>query len=407
MDARLDDYIGLRIARYRDVGRLTQRELADAVGVSREHLSRVENGRKAVTDRRMLYAFATALGVSVTDLTGQPAPPRSQDDLVMYSAVPALRGALDDDPEDDSRITASMLAAEVDRAMAARMACDYHTLAALLPGLVMDARRLADEDGDSGRVGLELFVRAAVCASLTIKPFGHIDLATRLGERARIAAVQLGSPASLAAADFALAQTALASGTVGGRRRSLAAATRAADQIGDVGGDEALSWYGMLHLQAALSAATLGRVDEAAAHHSEATAVAARVSADPWRMEVTPANVGVWRVAIALESGEPDRAPQYARAVDRTGLRTRQRLAHLHIACGRGWYQAGKPDKAVRQFLAADTVAPSELRSRPSVREIVGQMVRDARRRGGPELRKLALRVGVDPLDPDLDAGVV
>ncbi|MFF3852252.1 hypothetical protein [Micromonospora sp. NPDC002575] len=35
-----------------------------------------------------------------------------------------------------------------------------------------------------------------------------------------------------------------------------------------------------------------------------------------------------------------------------------------------------------------------------SLREIVGQMVRDARRRGAPELRDLATRIGVDPLDP-------
>ncbi|MEN3609295.1 helix-turn-helix transcriptional regulator [Plantactinospora sp. ZYX-F-223] len=398
------DYIGLRIARWRDIARLTQQELADTVGISREHLSRVENGHKPVTDRRLLYAFATALGVSVTDLTGQPAQPQTRDDLVIYSAVPALRGALDDDPEDTSPITPKVLAAEVDRAMAARMACDYQTLAALLPPLVMDARRLASVGGDDGRAGLDLLVRATVCASLTVKPFGHIDLAARLVERAQAAADQLDEPALTAAAAFASSQTALASGTVGGRRRSLAIAARAADQVGDIGGDEALSWYGMLHLQAALSAATLGQTDAASAHHGEAEQAAGRAGADPWRMELTPANVGVWRVAEALED-EPGRAPEYARRVDRTGLRTRQRLAHLHISCGRGWYQAGHPDKAVAQFLAADEVSPAELRSRPSVREIVGQIVRDARRQGGAELRELAVRVGVDPLDPDADAG--
>lgn len=403
----MGDYIGLRIARWRDIARMTQQELADAVEISREYLSRIENGHKPVTDRRLLYAFATALGVSVTDLTGQPTPPRTRDDLAIYSAVPALRGALDDDPEYTSPITPTVLAAEVDRAMVARMACDYQTLAALLPALVMGTRRLAGEGGDTGRIGLGLFVRAAVTSALTIKPFGHIDLSTRLAERAQQAASQLGDPASLAAADYALAQTALASGTLGGRRRSFALAAAAADRIGDTGGDEALSWYGMLHLQAALSAATLGRSDDAVAHHTEAAQVAARVGADPWRMEVTPANAGVWRVAIALENGEPDRAPEYARRVDRAALRTRQRLSHLHIACGRGWYQAGRPDKAIRHFLQADEVASSELRSRPAVREIVGQMVRDARRRGGPELRELAVRVGVDPLDPDVNAGPV
>ena len=55
-----------------------------------------------------------------------------------------------------------------------------------------------------------------------------------------------------------------------------------------------------------------------------------------------------------------------------------------------------------RQFLEADTVSAQELRSRSTVREIVGQMVRDARRRGSDELKDLAVRIGIDPLDPDL-----
>lgn len=404
MDRR--DYIGLRISRWRDTARMTQQELADAVGVTREYVSRVENGHKAVTDRRLLYGFASALGVSVTDLTGQPTPPRSRDELAVYSAAPALRGALDDEPEDTSPITLSVLVAEVDRAMAARMACDYQTLSTLLPALVMDTRRLANAGGDDARRGLELFVRATFVSALTIKPFGYVDLSARLAERAQLAAATLGTPVEQAAADYAMAQTALASGTIGGRRRSLTIAAAAADTIGDVAGGEALSWYGMLRLQAALSAATLGQPDDAAAHHAEAQAAAERAGSDPWRMELTPANVGVWRVAEALED-DPGRADEYGQQVDRSGLRTRQRLAHLHISCGRGSYLGGRPDKAVRQFLQADDVAPSELRSRPSVREIVGQMVRDARRHGSPELRELAIRLGIDPLDPDADAGPV
>ncbi|MGW4466057.1 helix-turn-helix domain-containing protein [Micromonospora sp. NPDC004704] len=397
------DWIGLRISRWRDMTRMKQQELADLVGISREQLSRIENGHKAVTDRRLLYAFATALGVSATDLTGQPEQPRTRDELAVYSAVPALRGALDDEPEDSSPITTTVLAAEVDRAMAARMACDYQTLSTLLPALITDTRRLANTE-DGSQEGLALFVRAAVTSALTIKPFGYVDLSLRLAERAQHAARLLDRPVEQAAAAFAGAQTALASGTVGGRRRSFKASADAADAIGDTGDDAALSWYGMLHLHAALSAASLGLADEVDTHHAEARAVAARISSDPWRMEVTTANVDVWRVAIALENGEPDRAPEYARRVDRGSLRTRQRLAHLHIACGRGWYLAGKAEKATRQFLQADDVAASELRSRPSVKEIVTQMTRNARRQGGPELRELAVRMGIDPLDPDGDA---
>lgn len=396
------DYIGLRVARWRDIAGLTQAELAERVGHSREYISMIENGSRIVTKRSLLIALATALGVSVNDLTGQPDRPRSRDELAVYSAVPSLRGALDDDPETLEPIHVAQLTADVDQAMRARMMCDYTTLAGTLPRLIADTRRLVDSDEPAG---LALFVRAAVCAALTIKPFGYVDLSTRLAERAEFAARMLDRPVELAAARFAAAQTALSSGTAGGQRRSLDTAATAAAHLGDVGGDDTLTWYGMLHLHAALSAASLGRASDVSTHLAEAEATAARSGSDPWRMEWSAANVGVWRVGVATENGEPERAPEYARAVDRTQLRTANRLARLHIDAGRGHYAAGEPDLAVRRFLAADDVSGPELRSRTTVREIVAQLVRDARRGGSDELRDLAVRVGVDPLDPDHHQG--
>lgn len=396
------DFIGLRVARWRDITGITQSELAERVGYSREYISMIETGSRIVTKRSLLIALATALGVSVNDLTGQPDRPRSRDELAVYSAVPSLRGALDDDPETLNPINVDQLAADVDQAMRARMMCDYAALARALPRIVADTRRLAAADEPAG---LALFVRAAVCAALTIKPFGYVDLSARLTERAELAARMLDRPVELAATRFAAAQTALASGTAGGQRRSLHTAADAAAQLGDTGDDAALTWYGMLHLHAALSAASLGRADDVAIHLAEAESTAARSTSDPWRMEWSAANVGVWRVGVAVENGEPQRAPDYARRVDRTQLRTANRLARLHIDAGRGHYAAGDTEQAVRRFLAADDVSAPELRSRTTVREIVAQLVRDARRGGSNELRDLAVRVGVDPLDPDHHLG--
>lgn len=396
------EWIGFRVARWRDIAGMTQQELADRVQISREHLSRIENGHKAVTDRRLLYALASALGVSVGDLIDQPTAPRSQHDLAVYSAVPALRGALDDDPPDDHPIDGQRLVTDVARAGAARAACDYPTLARMLPPLIADTRRLANVGGGGAQLGLELFVRIAVTAAIAIKPFGYVDLAARLCERARLAADMLDQPIERAAAAYSAAQCALASGTVGGRQRSLRLAAEAADQLGDTGDDAALGWYVMLHLHAGLSAATVEHSDTAIAHHHEAAQAATRVASDPWHMEPQPSNVGIWRVAIALENGEPAQAPVFARKVDRSEVRTKQRLSHLYIHAGRGAYAAGDSTAAVRHFLEADVVSPSELRTRPLVKELVGQMVRDARRRGSAELRDLATRVGVDPLDPDI-----
>lgn len=89
------DFMGLRVARWRDIGGLTQQQLADAVGVTREYISMIENGHRPVTKRSLLISLAQALGVSITDLTGQPYEPVSQEDLLIYSISSGVRTALD------------------------------------------------------------------------------------------------------------------------------------------------------------------------------------------------------------------------------------------------------------------------------------------------------------------------
>ncbi|MEO3930197.1 helix-turn-helix transcriptional regulator [Micromonosporaceae bacterium B7E4] len=393
------DGIGLRVASWRDTAGMTQQELADRVGVSHAYISMIENGRRAVTKRALIIALASALGVRVEDLTAQPRRPRDRAELAAYSAAPGIRRALDDDP-DGPLPDAADVARRLEEASRARMACDYTTMARLLPDLVEQTRLLATAPATE-RAGLAMFVRVAFFAATGLKSMGHIDLSMRLAERAQLAASQLGEPDETAAAAFALAQVAL---TGGSQRRSLSTATAAAQAVGDTQTGDLATWYGMLHLHASISAASLGRADDASTHYAEAQATLPRANGpDRWRLEFSAANVATWRVAIALENGEPERAPEYARRVDRSALRNIQRRTRLHIDAGRGLFLAGQHDRAVRQFLAADDISSQELRSRPAVQEIVGQMVRDARRHGSTELRELAVRVGIDPLDPDAD----
>ncbi|MGH3746374.1 MAG: hypothetical protein ACRDT8_03140 [Micromonosporaceae bacterium] len=63
---------------------------------------------------------------------------------------------------------------------------------------------------------------------------------------------------------------------------------------------------------------------------------------------------------------------------------------------GRAWFAVGDHKRAVRSILEADEIAPAEVRSRPTIREITGQMVRDGF--GGSELAALAARIGDDLL---------
>jgi transcriptional regulator with XRE-family HTH domain len=394
------DYIGLRVARWRDLAGMTQQQLADAIGCSREYVSMIENGKRAVTKRDLLLKLALAVGVDVNDLTAQPYPPADGLELAVHAVAPRIRRALDGDDDPGEGRPLAQLGTAAETAMVARMACDYPTLGGLLPGLIAETVELAERGTDlqTRELAIGLFVKACVTGSLAVKSYGFVDLGIRLAERADIAARQLRDPVHTAAAQFAFSQALLAGGSM---RRSLAMAVRAADDVQPhLGSDGGREWYGMLHLQAALVGANLrDNDDDVCGHLAEAEETAAYARGNPWRMELTPANVGCWRVAVALESGDPQRAPVLARAVDRSQLLSVQRRVRLLIDTGRGEFLSGKHDKAVRCLLEADEISAIEVRSRPAVREIVGQMVRDSRTRGGSsELRTLAARLRLDPL---------
>lgn len=395
----MTDYIGRRVARWRETAGITQQQLADAVGVSRSYVSLIESGGRAVTKRSLLIDLAGALGVSVPQLLDQPPSPRSRDDLVMSRAAAAVRVALDADPA--ARPVVGTLAERANTIISLRAACDYPALAAHLPPLIADARAVAGYDDEGSRdVGLDAMVKGCVFGALALKTAGYVDLALRLAEHGHSAAQLLGSPVHTAAAQFALCQALMAEGV---RGRALTIATGAADllqpQVG--GGDDARGWYVSLRLQAALCTASMGDHAGAAAHLDDAADVAAHANGPcTWHRDDQATDVDVWRVTTSLENGgDGEAAPDLARRVDRSKLRTPQRLARLYMDTGRGQYARGDREAATSAFLAAYDTAPGEVRHRGSVREIVGQMVRDTpAATGSDRLRLLASRVGVDPL---------
>ncbi|NUS72877.1 MAG: helix-turn-helix transcriptional regulator [Corynebacteriales bacterium] len=399
MSESRSDWIGLRVARWRDIAGMTQQQLADALGVSRPYICMIENGSRAVTKRALLHNLASALGVEATDLTGQPYKPQRREDLLIARAIPLLRVALDEDLEATAKLSVERIRETVEAVMRARMDCQYQRVVELLPELITQTRTLAQSS--TYRVeGLKLATKTLQCAGMTLKTFGHIDLAVRFADRAHELAMLSEEPAYRAATSFTAAQFALAGGTP---RRALRLATAAAEQLGDYGENEERHWYGMLHLNAALVSAGLGRADDSAAHLAEAGIAAAHSHGDPWHMEFGPTNVAIWRVSCALENGEAERAPSLAKKINAALIRTPERRARLHIDCGRGFYAAGNIEAAVRQFLVADQLAPQDVRFRPQVREIVIHMTRGIGGQSGSDmLRELASRVGVDPTMDEL-----
>lgn len=402
--------IGLRIAYWRGLAGISQQQVADHLGVSREFISMVENGKKPLTKIVHAHGIAEILGVSFSDLVGLPYAPINRTDYENQIGITAIRTAIDEGDEPFAPLPLDQLDAVADRAMAARMACDVPELGRHLPALLASTRVLWFDRGD--RIAGELLVKAAVTGALALKSAGWLDLGIRLADLANNVAVALGDPVCVAAARFAVAQCAL---TNGSRRRSLRIAVAGAEdldrltrvgQMPTVRREGVMSWMGLLHLHAALSAAGLpheggSNTDVVDGHLAEAATAARHVTGDTWRMEFGATNVNLWAMGAALENGHPERVRELARRVDVSQLRTAHRRSRFYLDLGRGLFIAGDLDAAVQALLRADLAAPDDLRRRAGIVEIVAQMVRDASgpRGGSTELRDLAVRVGVTDAD--------
>lgn len=394
-----DDWIGLRVAHRRNELGLTQQQLADRTRgkVSRSYLAMIEAGHRPVDKRTTLIALAEALEVSVAWLTATPETSRSPEESAIHAVLPELRAALDGALEIEPRPSWEQLNDDVLALMRARMDCDYITLANGMAPTV--ARTLALTEEMDHRGGATYLALTCTALSLALRPLGLLDLGIRLAEHARWAAERSGDQALVAGSIFAVAQCALSGGVKGQRARSRALALQGAEMIQGDRSDAGMTWQAMLLLHAALSSATLERDDEAEQYLDEAEDIARHITTDPMLMDPSVANVGVWRTAVALEGPTPQRAPELARRVDQSKLGLVQRRVHLLMHAGKGHYLQGNTAKATELFLVADDLAPGEVRSRSSVRELVGHMLRDERRKAGSgPLRELAVKVGVDPL---------
>ncbi|MGB8961151.1 MAG: hypothetical protein WCC38_04235 [Pseudonocardiaceae bacterium] len=107
-----------------------------------------------------------------------------------------------------------------------------------------------------------------------------------------------------------------------------------------------------------------------------------------------PRNVGAWRVALALELGEPGRVVELARNVDVAAITSAGRQAASYGDVGRGLATVrGREAQAVEALPRAEVLAPQRIRTSPFIRETVSDLMRRVRRDAvGRELRCTAVR---------------
>jgi hypothetical protein len=161
----------------------------------------------------------------------------------------------------------------------------------------------------------------------------------------------------------------------------------------------ALASFGSLCLVSALIASATGHPSEANERLAEAQAVAERVGEASRDVSyVGPTNVGLYRMATALERGEADQADELADAINTDHIASSERRAKFWLDNGRALSALrSREDDAVAAFQRSQGLAALRLRSnvyaRKTVTGLLPRLHRDTST--GRELRGIAYRVGI------------
>jgi transcriptional regulator with XRE-family HTH domain len=182
--------IGDRLRLIRRERNMTQEELAEAAGVSKEIVAKLEQGRRQSARTTTLMKLSDALDVDLSDLTGKRDRIGADRDggrvlelrnaLISPSTLPGIAS------EDDHAPTpAAELRRAVDAAADVYWRGDFGALLARLPGLIGEARHA--HAGGSAEVVEPLALAYDLAASLMVH-LGRDDLAALASERAIVAA---------------------------------------------------------------------------------------------------------------------------------------------------------------------------------------------------------------------------
>lgn len=401
-DQHEDRYIGQRVRAIRARRGISQQVLADLAGLSRGAVAKYENGERPIDSRRTLLALAQALGVTLGDLTGHEQDKLDPATAGFHAAVPHLETVLWSRGNiTDTRPARSLdeLAALARTATKLRHDCDYAALGPMLGPMLTDSYRHVRETESEQAWDVLGTVAYGVASSLRAR--GYHALAWTAAQESERAAAHAGGAAQTAAAAFIQGQILLSrpGALPAALDTTVGTAERIATDVRTVGEVET---FGMLHLQGSIVAATMG--DDPEPHLAEAAEQAGRLaeatpSASTARnASFGPANVALWRMSAAIERREPGQVLALAPTLSPADLPNEGRKAQYFVEIGRAYAMQRDYRQSLYALLRAEHAAPQHVRTMTPVRELVGHMMRKARRDlTTGELGKLAQRVGVVP----------
>jgi hypothetical protein len=160
---------------------------------------------------------------------------------------------------------------------------------------------------------------------------------------------------------------------------------------------ESLSVYGSVLLRGAEAAARSGDRDTVSELLGEAEEAARRLGVDGnWRWTAFgPTNVKLHRVNFAVALGDAGTAVDVARKVDLDKIPTPERKANLLVDTARALLQWGKHESSYAVLRAAEETAHEEVAGRPSVHQVVRDLIVSAPPSIRRDVEQFATQVGV------------
>ncbi|WP_174185521.1 helix-turn-helix domain-containing protein [Nocardia barduliensis] len=398
-------YIGRRVRVIRARRGISQQVLADRVGISRGAIAKYENGERPIDSRRTLHALAQALGVTVGDLTGDRDDRFDPSSAGFHAAVSDIETALwthGNTTNVAAPRSLDELTAATKKAAELRRACDYAHLGPMLAPLLIDCyRHSRDATGVDRDRAWDALAGVAYLTAQSASRRGYPALAWTAAQEIERATEHIGGTSGPATAAYTRSQVLLSRpGTLPAALHDAeVTAERLAPEVHSVGEVET---YGMLHLQAALVTAALG--GDPADHLNEADEQVARLpqaAPDPTLLRnptFDAANVTLWRMGAAMERREPGQVLELAPTLNPETIPAEGRRAQYFVEIGRAHALKRDYRASLHALLRAEHIAPQQVRGMTHVRELVGHMMRTARRDlTTGDLGRLAKRIGAVP----------
>ncbi|MFB8005217.1 helix-turn-helix domain-containing protein [Nocardia sp. NPDC056000] len=431
---------GVVIRAVRRASNLTLADLSRRTNYSVASLSRLETGKQNLFDVRVLRGLSEVLAIppqllGLADTSSQavrtswPAAivgvistPEEETDMRRRTLLTGLVGTaaalgaaspltlrtdplrqleavLLSPPSGSRPVGVDQLAREL---AAARTAFDfghYSDLAARLPNLLPTAIATRDETtrarADVAAANILLTQTYLLASRLMIK-FGRDQLAWTTADRAVHTAQSSDDICTVADAQRAWAIVLRRTGHTSVAQH-LVVDTAATLQRELGSGPAYLVTYASLLSTAAYTAASDGDRDTAFSLLAEAADATSRLD------DNNPAAVALYRVSSARVLGDVGVAIETARRINPAAIVSAERRARYWADVARAFHQWGKPEQSYRALLAAERIAPDEVRYRKPIQKITLSLLRQPGATTLPGLHAFAQRTGVDQnnLKPD------